>query len=297
MHYALFFMIEIVNVTKLYYELAALDNISLTIPRGEVVGLLGPNGAGKTTLMKVIAGLLKPNRGQIRPLQQRWPSIGYKPERLLYPNHLRVKEYLRLIAGLSNLTGSQAETAVAHSLQQVQLTPHAHKKIGHCSKGMRQRIGLAQVLIGNPSLLLLDEPSNGLDPDGQQEILEIIRTIQASGRTIIISSHQLQEVTNICTYLIILNEGRVLYQSHMADALAIRPHTVIHTDKDLAPMRDLLLRVTPHLTIEGHKLILEEGAMSLRRQLMVILLNSNYDIVRVDQKRTTLAELYKKVVV
>ena len=297
MHYALFFMIEIVNVTKLYYELAALDNISLTIPRGEVVGLLGPNGAGKTTLMKVIAGLLKPNRGQIRPLQQRWPSIGYKPERLLYPNHLRVKEYLRLIAGLSNLTGSQAETAVAHSLQQVQLTPHAHKKIGHCSKGMRQRIGLAQVLIGNPSLLLLDEPSNGLDPDGQQEILETIRTIQASGRTIIISSHQLQEVTNICTYLIILNEGRVLYQSHMADALAIRPHTVIHTDKDLAPMRDLLLRVTPHLTIEGHKLILEEGAMSLRRQLMVILLNSNYDIVRVDQKRTTLAELYKRVVV
>lgn len=290
-------MIEIVNVTKLYYELAALDNISLTIPRGEVVGLLGPNGAGKTTLMKVIAGLLKPNQGQIRPLQQRWPSIGYKPERLLYPNHLRVKEYLRLIAGLSNLTGSQAETAVAHSLQQVQLTPHAHKKIRHCSKGMRQRIGLAQVLIGNPSLLLLDEPSNGLDPDGQQEILETIRTIQASGRTIIISSHQLEEVTNICTYLIILNEGRVLYQSHMADALAIRPHTVIHTDKDLAPMRDLLLRVTPHLTIEGHKLILEEGAMSLRRQLMVILLNSNYDIVRVDQKRTTLAELYKKVVV
>lgn len=290
-------MIEIVNVTKLYYELAALDNISLTIPRGEVVGLLGPNGAGKTTLMKVIAGLLKPNQGQIRPLQQRWPSIGYKPERLLYPNHLRVRDYLRLIAGLSNLTGSQAETAVVHSLQQVQLTPHAHKKIRHCSKGMRQRIGLAQVLIGNPSLLLLDEPSNGLDPDGQQEILETIRTIQASGRTIIISSHQLEEVTNICTYLIILNEGRVLYQSHMADALAIRPHTVIHTDKDLAPMRDLLLRVTPHLTIEGHKLILEEGAMSLRRQLMVILLNSNYDIVRVDQKRTTLAELYKKVVV
>ncbi len=290
-------MIEIINVTKLYYELAALDNVSLTIPRGEVVGLLGPNGAGKTTLMKVIAGLLKPNQGQLRPLHQSWPSIGYKPERLLYPNHLRVKEYLRLIAGLSNLAGSQAETAVAHSLQQVQLTPHAHKKIGHCSKGMRQRIGLAQVLIGNPSLLLLDEPSNGLDPDGQQEILNTIRTIQASGRTIIISSHQLEEVTNICTYLIILNEGRVLYQSHMAEALAIRPHTVIYTDKDLAPMRDLLTRVTPHLTIEGDKLVIEEEAMMLRRQLMVILLNSNYDIVRVDQKRMTLGELYKRVIV
>jgi ABC-2 type transport system ATP-binding protein len=290
-------MIEIINVTKWYYDLAALDNVSLTIPRGEVVGLLGPNGAGKTTLIKIIAGLLQPDRGQIRPLTQGWPTIGYKPERLLYPNHLRVRDYLRMVAGLSNLGGSQAETAVDRSLQQVQLVPHANKKIGQCSRGMRQRIGLAQVLIGNPALLLLDEPSNGLDPEGQQDILNTIRQIQAGGRTIIVSSHQLQEVTDICTYLIILNEGQVLYQNYMAEALAIRPHTVIHTDQDLAPMRELLLRVTPHLTIEGHKLILGEEAMALRRQLMVILLNSNYDILRVDQKRTTLAELYKKVVV
>lgn len=289
-------MIEITQLTKWYYNLAALDNVSLTIPRGEVIGLLGPNGAGKTTLIKIIAGLLQPDRGQIRPLGHGWPTLGFKPERLLYPNHLRVRDYLRLVAGLSNLAGSQAETAVARSLEQVQLTPHAHKKIGQCSKGMRQRIGLAQVLIGNPALLLLDEPSNGLDPEGQQDILTTIRQIQAGGRTIIISSHQLQEVTDVCTYLIILNEGQVLYQNHMAEALAIRPHTVIHTDKDLTPMGDLLLRVTPHVTIEGHKLILEEAAMSLRRQLMVILLNSNYDILRVDQKRTTLAELYKKVV-
>jgi ABC-2 type transport system ATP-binding protein len=289
-------MIEIVSVTKRYYDLAALDDVSLKIPHGEVVGLLGPNGAGKTTLIKILAGLLQPDRGQIRPFSRSWPSLGYKPERLLYPNHLRVKEYLRMIAGLSNLSGSQAETAVTRSLQQAQLGPHAHKKIGQCSRGMRQRIGLAQVLIGNPALLLLDEPSNGLDPEGQQDILATIRQIQARGRTIILSSHQLQEVTDICTYLIILNEGQVLYQNYMAEALSIRPHTVIYTDKDLAPMRDLLLRVTPHLTIEGQKLILEEAVMSLRRQLMVILLNSNYDILRVDQKRTTLAELYKKIV-
>jgi ABC-2 type transport system ATP-binding protein len=289
-------MIEIIQVTKLYYDLAALDNVSVTIPRGEVVGLLGPNGAGKTTLMKIVAGLLQPTRGQIRPSGQTWPSIGYKPERLLYPNHLRVRDYLLMTAGLSNLAGKRAETAVDHALQQVQLSPHARKRIRQCSKGMRQRLGLAQVLIGSPALLLLDEPSSGLDLEGQQDILNTIRQIQAGGRTIILSSHQLQEVTDICTYLIILNEGRVLYQDYMSEALAIRPHTIIHSDKDLTPMRDLLLRVTPHLTIEGNKLILEEEAMALRRQLMVILLNSNYDILRVDQKRTTLAELYKRVV-
>lgn len=289
-------MIEIVNVTKWYYDLAALDNVSLTIPRGQVVGLLGPNGAGKTTLIKIVAGLLQPDQGQVRPLNQSWPSLGYKPERLLYPNHLRVKDYLLMVAGLSNLSGGQAETAVSHSLQQVQLTPHAHKKIGQCSRGMRQRIGLAQVLLGRPALLLLDEPSNGLDPAGQQDILATIRQIQAAGRTILISSHQLQEITDVCTYLIILDEGRVLYQNYMAEALAIRPHTVIHTDKDLSPLRDLLLQVTPHLTIEGQKLILEEQAMPLRRQIMVILLNANYDILRVDQKRTTLTELYNRVV-
>jgi ABC-2 type transport system ATP-binding protein len=232
----------------------------------------------------------------VRPLNQGWPSLGYKPERLLYPNHLRVKDYLLMVAGLSNLSGRQAETAVNHSLQQVQLTPQAHKKIGQCSRGMRQRIGLAQVLLGQPALLLLDEPSNGLDPAGQQDILATIRQIQAAGRTILISSHQLQEITDVCTYLIILDGGRVLYQNYMAEALAIRPHTTIHTDKDLSPLRDLLLRVTPHLTIEGQKLILEEQAMSLRRQIMVILLNADYDILRVDQKRTTLTELYNRVV-
>ena len=289
-------MIEITHVTKWYYNLAALDDVSLRIPRGEVVGLLGPNGAGKTTLLKLIAGLLQPDQGQIRPFKQGWPTIGYKPEQLLYPNYMRITDYLHLVAGLSNLSESAAKTAVAYSLQQTQLTPHAYKKIGQCSKGMRQRIGLAQVLIGNPSLLLLDEPSNGLDQEGQRDILAIISQIQATGCTLIISSHQLHEITDSCTYLIIMNEGRVLYQNYMTEALAIRPHTIIHTDKDLAPMADLLRQVTPHLSIEGHKLILEEGAMALRRQLMVILLNSNYDILRVEQERTTLSELYNKVV-
>lgn len=157
-------MIEIHNVSKNFYGLKALDGVSLRIGRGEVVGLLGPNGAGKTTLFKLIAGLLHPDSGKIRPTNGRWPTIGYKPDRLLFPNRLRISEYLAMMASLSGAQAEDRERAVFNALVQVDLVSHADKRIGDCSKGMRQRLGLAQALMGNPTLLLLDEPSNGLIP-------------------------------------------------------------------------------------------------------------------------------------
>lgn len=289
-------MIEIHNVTKRFYTLTALDDVSLTIPRGEVLGLLGPNGAGKTTLMKVIAGLIKADAGYLRSRNGRWPAIGYKPERLLYPNQLRVDQYLKMVAQLSDIPDERITDTVAESLVQVNMLEFASKRIKDCSKGMRQRLGLAQVLIGNPPLLLLDEPSNGLDPMGQADVLRYVRQLHAAGRTVVMSSHQLQEVTQVCTQLVILNEGRVLYRNSMAEALAARAHTFIRVDRDLQGMRQLLQNLHPDIHVNGDRLVLENEAMALRRQVLSILLNSNFDILHVEQKRNTLTQIYAEAV-
>ncbi len=289
-------MIEISNLTKHYYSLTALNKVSLTIPRGEVIGLLGPNGAGKTTLLKLIAGLIKQDNGRIQPKTAEWPRIGFKPERLLFPNYLRVREYLDLVAGVSDYPKAQARQVVINSLAQVGLLDSANKRIRNCSKGMRQRLGLAQVLIGDPPLLLLDEPSNGLDPQGQSEIHDIIRQLHADGKTIVMSSHQLPEVTDICTQIVVLNRGRIHYENSMSGALTAKAHTTIRADKDLGDVRLQLLALHPDISIDGAVVVLENDAIRLRRQVMTTLLYANYDILEVRQARASLAEIYAEAV-
>lgn len=289
-------MIEIQNVTKQFYSLKALDKVSLTIPRGEVIALLGPNGAGKTTLMKLIAGMLFPTAGRISPSNAAWPIIGYKPERLLYPNNLKVRQYLQMVAQISNVPKARIDQEVNRSLAQVGLMESANKKIKTCSKGMRQRLGLAQILIGDPPLLLVDEPSNGLDPEGQQDIVRCLQELHAAGKTIVMSSHQLAEVTDVCTQLVILNRGKVLYQNSMAQALAVRAHTTIQVDRQLDGVSGLLHTLHPEIEVENDTVILANEAMALRRQVLSLLLHTNYDVLRVEQQRVTLAEIYAEAV-
>ena len=289
-------MIKLENVTKKYYSLTALDNVSLEIPQGEVLGLLGPNGAGKTTMMKLVAGLIFPTSGRLTAEGGSWPLIGYKPERLLFPNNLKVSQYLGLVAGVSEVPPSQREQIIMNSLARVNLLDAASKRIGHISKGMRQRLGLAQALIGDPPLLLLDEPSNGLDPEGQIEIGHYIRELNEMGKTIVISSHQLQEVTQICTYLVILNEGQVYYENSMSTALALRPYVRIRVDRALNAVADLLYSLHPDIGVEGDTILLKNNAMRMRRQILTLLLNMDFDVLRVEQKRVTLAEIYAETV-
>ena len=222
--------------------------------------------------------------------------IGYKPERLLFPNNLKVSQYLDLIAGVSNVPSSERERVIMESLARVNMLDTANKRIGHISKGMRQRLGLAQALIGDPPLLLLDEPSNGLDPEGQIEIGRYIRELHQMGKTIVMSSHQLHEVTQICTYLVILNEGQIHYENSMASALALRPFVKIRVDRELEDAADLLLSLHPDLAVEGDTIILKNTAMRMRRQILTLLLNMDFDVLRVEQKRVTLSEIYAETV-
>ena len=289
-------MIAIDNVTKRYYSLVAIDRLSFTVPRGMVVGVLGPNGAGKTTLFKLIAGFLKPDSGEIRPTQDYWPVLGYKPERLLFPNQMKVADYLVMIARLSNIRGAAVTGAVNEALEIVKLSESATKRIGQCSRGMRQRLAVAQSLIGSPSLLLFDEPTNGLDPEGQADVQRLIRRIGSRGQTVIMSSHQLGEVTQICDYLIILKQGRLHYKGAMREALSLRPHVTIRVDKDIHEASAMLAMMHPDIEVDGQIIVLNNEAIQLRRHVLSLLVGMGFDIVSVAQKRATLEEIYAEAV-
>lgn len=289
-------VIEINSVTKRFYDLTALNNVTLRISRGEVVGLLGPNGAGKTTLFKLIAGTLKPTAGQIRPTTGMWPAIGYKPERLLFPNHLRVRQYLERVAQISNVPKRDIAHVVDDSLTRVDLTAEANKRIKDCSKGMRQRLGLAQILIGEPPLILLDEPTNGLDPNGQIEIHTCIRRLQGEGKTILMSTHQLPEVTQVCSQIVILNQGQIHYQNSMEEAMAARSHIRIRVNRPLGSFADVVTAVNPNIEVSEDVIFLRDDAMELRRDILVMLLKAGFDVLRVEHQRVSLSEIYTEAV-
>jgi ABC-2 type transport system ATP-binding protein len=289
-------VIEIVNVSKRFQSLMAISNVSLNLEQGSVLGILGPNGAGKTTLFKLIAGFLQPDEGHLTAPGQSWPTIGYKPERLLFPGNMRVGRYLKLAAELCNLKGAEAEQAVSVSLARFQLGHAVNMKIKQCSKGMRQRLALAQSTIGDPPLLLLDEPSSGLDPDGQASICEQIKELHAEGKTVVLASHQLHEVTKVCTHLVILNRGEIRYKRPMQEALAEKNRATIRVDKDLAPLAPLLTSLHEDIEIDGTEIALNNNALLVRRRILSILLSAGYDVIGLVEQHATLEDVYAQTI-
>ena len=197
-------MITIEHINKSFGKQQVLKDISLEIPAGQVVGLLGPNGAGKSTLMKILIGLWKADSGKISVPER----IGYLPENNPLYEEMYVVEYLRFMAKLTGIPGSRDAEIVETLIDKVGLTPEKHKHIKELSKGFRQRVGLAQALLGDPQLLILDEPTTGLDPNQLIEIRSIIRDF-GKDRTIILSTHVMQEVREMCDRVIILDHGQV----------------------------------------------------------------------------------------
>jgi len=179
-----------------------LDDVTLHIGDGEVLGLLGPNGAGKSTLMKILVGLREPTSGSVQVPGK--ADIGYLPEQNPLYNEMYVREYLLFMARLGRVDSARVEEVI----RETGLTPEVHKRIGQLSKGYRQRVGLAQALLQDPKLLILDEPTTGLDPNQLDEIRPLIRRL-GQDRTVILSTHILQEVQKMCTRVVILDHGVV----------------------------------------------------------------------------------------
>ena len=208
--------ISISNLTKKYGEQVVLNNINFEIGEGEVVGFLGPNGAGKTTTMRILAGALSYNTGsakicglEVNDNQLKTSSmVGFLPEQNPLYVDMYVKEYLLFVAETYHL-GKEKEKRVNELIDTVGLRPEFHKKIGQLSKGYRQRVGLAQALIPNPRVLILDEPTTGLDPNQLEEIRALIREI-GKNKTVLLSTHIMQEIQAICNRVIVINKGEIV---------------------------------------------------------------------------------------
>lgn len=195
-------MVSIQHISKSFGSQKVLNDVSLEIPAGQIVGLLGPNGAGKSTLMKILIGLWSADSGTVSA-----PSrIGYLPENNPLYEEMYVTEYLQFMAKMTN--DKCQMTNVDTLIDKVGLTPECHKHIRELSKGYRQRVGLAQALIGDPELLILDEPTTGLDPNQLVEIRSLIRSL-GKDRTVILSTHIMQEVREMCDRVVILDHGTV----------------------------------------------------------------------------------------
>ena len=221
-------MITVQNVEKRYGDLKAVSGLNFSIGRGEIVGLLGQNGAGKTTCMKIITGYLEPTSGVvmvdgidvIKQRNQAQQSIGYLPENApLYPE-MRVEEYLNYISELRGLRGAEKLQAIDEALTATGLRERRRQEISTLSKGYRQRVGLAQAIVHKPSILILDEPTNGLDPVQIQEIRDLIKRL-AEDTTILLSTHILSEIEAVCHRVVILIDGQLVSDSTLEELLSV----------------------------------------------------------------------------
>ena len=208
--------VEVKNITKLYGTQRALDAVSFTVDPGQVVGFLGPNGAGKSTMMKIITCFLPQNAGTVTvdgfdvtadPIKVR-ERVGYLPEHNPLYHDMYVKEFLSFIAGIQ-VPATVVASRVKEMIEVTGLGAEQHKKIGALSKGFRQRVGLAQAMIHKPSVLILDEPTTGLDPNQLVDIRQLIKNI-GKERTVILSTHIMQEVEAICDRVVIINQGKIV---------------------------------------------------------------------------------------
>jgi ABC-2 type transport system ATP-binding protein len=237
--------IEVSNISKSYGQQKALDSISFSIKKGEIVGFLGPNGAGKSTLMKILTTYINADEGSAsvngfdvdtkqKSVQQ---SVGYLPEHNPLYLDLYVREYLEFNAGVYKI----GKERIQEVIELTGLTPESHKKIGQLSKGYRQRVGLATALLHNPDVLILDEPTTGLDPN---QLVEIRRVIKNAGKdkTVFLSTHILQEVEAICDRVIIIDHGKIVTDKKL-DKLIVETEQLIEVEFDKTVQETILAKI------------------------------------------------------
>jgi len=223
------------HVSKWYGQVIGLNDVSVDVPAG-ITGLLGPNGAGKSTFMKLMTGQLKPSKGTMKVLGEPiWRNprlyfeIGFCPEQDSFYERMTGLEWVTALVGLNGLAGRAAEEAATRALVQVDLMEAANKKIGAYSKGMRQRVKLAQAIAHDPSLLILDEPLSGMDPLARRRTIRLIRDWARAGKSVIVSSHILHEIESMTGNILLINNGRILAEGdvhHIRDLIDEHPHTV-----------------------------------------------------------------------
>lgn len=277
--------IVVKNLLKVYETQKAVNNISFSIEKGEIVGFLGPNGAGKSTTMKIITGYLAQDGGSVavcgldagaNPVDIK-RKTGYLPEANPLYHDMFVKEYLLFVAGVYRIKNSAA--AVDEMIGLVGLTPEKHKKIGQLSKGYKQRVGLAAALIHDPEVLILDEPTSGLDPNQIVEIRNVIKE-QGKNKTVLFSSHILQEVQAICDRVIIINKGELVADDSLQNLLHTKQTNEVKLVVSKKPEASVFAHIPNARQIDELTWQFSTtNTEQLKRQLMETALRENINIV------------------
>ena len=291
--------VEVKGVRKRYSgRIEALKGVDLTIPRGEIFGLLGPNGAGKSTLIKILLGIVRPGSctgvmlGQ--PVGDRTvlKRVGYLPENVQFPDYLTGKQVVRYAAGMSGLCSKFCRKREEELLEFVGAGDFAKRKLRTYSKGMRQRIALAQALVNDPELVFLDEPSDGLDPEGRCEMRRMLLDLKDQGKTIVVSSHLLGELEMICDHVAIMKRGELIEQGRLSELQAASARTQIRLATDLA--EEVEKQVFKDLTgIYSHGLLsLRNASLEDLQRVIDILREAEVLISSIEQERHSLEEIF-----
>ncbi len=299
--------LQLKNLTKIYGEQVAVNEISFDIGQGEIVGFLGPNGAGKSTTMKIATGFLPPTSGEAwvggfnvveKPMKVK-QITGYLPEHNPLYLDLYVHEYLAFIGRLYGLSGKQLADRVKEIVGLCGLTPEQNKKIEALSKGYRQRVGLAQALIHDPKVLILDEPTSGLDPNQLIEIRRLIKTISEQ-KTVLFSTHIMQEVQALCDRVIIINKGRIVADNKLDQILKSQGNTEVivvqfSTSVDLEKMR-LISGISEISSIDNFTYkIISDGTVDLRPEIFRFAADHNLSLIGLRQEEHSLENIFREL--
>jgi len=294
-------LVRTTGLTKRYARVTALDCLDLELQPG-VIGLVGANGAGKSTLIKILVGLLRPTAGAAEVLgfdvltqgPQLRQFIGYMPEHDCLPTDVSATEFVAHMAQISGLPRAAARERTAETLRHVGLFEERYREMRGYSTGMKQRVKLAQALVHDPSLVFLDEPTNGLDPEGREEMLRLIRRIGAEfGVSIILSSHLLSEIERVCDHLVEIEGGRLVRSSPMTALTAPTRVLQIEVDGDGGHLAALLAARGIHARRSGRYLLVEKGDDAMLDVIRDAVVDLGLGLVRLQQSRRRLEDLFQ----
>ncbi len=299
--------ITVKNLTKVFGAQKALDDISFTVNRGEILGFLGPNGAGKSTTMKIATCYLPPTQGEVfveglnvveDPIKVK-QQIGYLPEHNPLYLEMYVHEYLRFAGGLFGLRGKQLRLRTGEMIELCGLQREQNKKIEALSKGYRQRVGLAQALIHDPKVLLLDEPTTGLDPNQIVEIRQVIKEASAE-KTVLFSTHIMQEVQALCDRVIVINKGKIVADDKIEHLKSMEVKTVVITlefsekiDEALLAAVSSVLRVS-HVK-EGQYVVEAQAGEDIRPAIFKLATEKGLTLVGMQQEEENMEKIFQRL--
>jgi len=294
--------IETRSLRKVFGEKVAVGDLTLTVEQGEVFGFLGPNGAGKTTSIKMLLSLIAPTSGEALLFglpfgnPQVRSRIGFLPEHFRFHDWLTAQEFLALHADLYRIPRQDGLRRIDELLELVGLTPHRDKKLREFSKGMLQRIGLAQALLNEPDLVFLDEPTSGLDPVGRRLVRDIIRHLRQNGTTVFLNSHLLSEVEITCDRVAFIKHGEVVRTSPISDLMNGSTSVTIHARGFQAETLESLAKWGQDVRVEGESILLSVKDETALPEINRCLVEEGVDVYAIVPQRLSLEDLFIQVV-